>query len=106
MFIFIEQFFFSLLTCFLFATTRWNCHEILGLLSFRANAEVVPSLTDLQVRSSGAVCQNSKAFNYKFVAQNNSVKNINAKQIPMLIEVKSLNCPSFYTLSNAIQFYQ
>ena len=37
---------FSLLTCFLFATTRWGCHEILGLLSFRANAESFPVLTD------------------------------------------------------------
>ena len=60
---------FSLLTCFLFATTRWDCHEILGLLSFRANVESFPTLTDLQVRSSSVACQNSKAFNYKFVAK-------------------------------------
>ena len=37
---------FSLLTCFLFSTTRWDCHAILGLLSFRANAEIFPVLTD------------------------------------------------------------
>ena len=43
----------QLLTCFLLATTRWDCHEKLGLLSFRANAEVFPSLTDIQVRRSG-----------------------------------------------------
>ena len=33
---------------------------------------------------------NSKAVKYKFVAQNNSVKNINAKHIPKLIEVNPL----------------
>ena len=66
---------------FFFATTRWNCQDILGLLSFRANAKRFPALTDLQVRSSGAACQNSKAFKYKFVTQNNLVNNINASKI-------------------------
>ena len=61
--------FFQFNDFFFFATARWNCHDVLGLLSFRANAESFPALTDLQVRSSGAACQNSKAFNYKFVAQ-------------------------------------
>ena len=60
---FIEQIFFQFTDLFYCATTRWNCHDILGLLSFRANTESFPALTDLQVRSSGAACQNSKAFN-------------------------------------------
>ena len=42
---------------FFFVTTRWNCHEIMGLLSFRANAESFPALTDLQVRSLGVAYQ-------------------------------------------------
>ena len=62
LFIFIEHFLFSLLTCFLLANTRWDYHEKLGLLSFRANVEVFPSLTDIQVRGSGAANQNSKQF--------------------------------------------
>ena len=58
MLIFKETVSFQLLICFLFETTRWGYHEKMGLLSFRANAEVFPSLTDLQVRDSGAAYQN------------------------------------------------
>ena len=71
---------FSLLTCFLLATTRWGCHEKLGLLSFRANAESFSCSYRLQVRSSVAAYRNSKVFKYKFVAIQKFSKKINAKQ--------------------------
>ena len=57
------------MTCFSLRPQGGTVMIFLGLLRFRANAESFPALTDLQVRSSGAACQNSKAFNYKFVAQ-------------------------------------
>ena len=37
---------FSLLTCFLSATTKWAVMQKLGLLSFRAYAERFPVLTN------------------------------------------------------------
>ena len=44
---------FSLLTCFSLRPQGGTIMKNLGLLSFQANAESFPVLTDLQVRSSG-----------------------------------------------------
>ena len=43
--------------------------KIWAYSAFELTQKSFPALTDLQVRSSGAACQNSKAFNYKFVTQ-------------------------------------
>ena len=89
-FIFVEQFSFQLLTHFLFATTRWGCHEKPGLLSFQANAESFSCPYRLQVRRLVAASQNSKIFMYKFVANQKFSKTIIAKHMSMLIEVNTL----------------
>ena len=59
---------FSLLTCFLFATTRWGCHEKnWAYLAFELMHKVFPCSYRPQVRNSVAVRRNSKVFKYKFV---------------------------------------
>ena len=94
-FIFVKQFSFQLLIYFLFATTRWGCHEKLGLLSFRANAESFFCPYRLQVRRLVAASKNFKVFMYKFVCNTKFSKTLVAKHISMLTEVKSIICSPF-----------
>ena len=62
------------MTCFSLRPQGGTVMIFWAYLAFKLTQKVFPTLTDLQVRSSGAACQNSKAFNYKFVVQNSSVK--------------------------------
>ena len=68
---------------FFYATTRWNCLGILGLLSFSANAEILPALTDLQVRK--IRCRLSIIITHTDICSsqiNNSVKEYICYSIP------------------------
>ena len=75
---------------FLFTNIRWGCHEKLGLLSFRANAESFSYPYRLQVRRLVAASKNSKVFMYKFVCKSKFSKTIVTKHISMLTEVNPL----------------
>ena len=73
---------------------RWGCHEKLGLLSFRANAESFFCPYRLQVRRLVAASkkENFKVFMYKFVCKTKfREKILVAKHISMLTEVNSLS---------------
>ena len=76
---------------FLFTNIRWGCHEKLGLLSFRANAESLFFPYKLQVKRFGCCNKNSKVFMHKFVCNSKFSKTVVAKHISMLTEVISLS---------------
>ena len=70
---------------------RWGCHEKLGLLSFRANAESSFCPYRLQVRRLATASKKiSKVFMYKFVGISKFSKTLVAKHISMLTEVNPL----------------
>ena len=56
-------------------------------LAFELMQNVFPYSYRPQVRNSVVVRRNSKVFKYKFVANQNFSKTINARQISMLVEV-------------------
>ena len=77
---------FSLLACFLFATIRWNCHENLGLLSFRANVEKFSCAYNLTGKKFG--CCLSLILKHSDISpshNNNSVDNLNANNFQSLL---------------------
>ena len=77
---------FSLLTLFLFATTRETVMQNWAYLAFELMHKVSCSYR-LQVRGFGVACRNSKVFKYKFIAKEKLSKKINVKQFPTLVEV-------------------